>query len=820
MRFIRYFILLLALAAFPGISDAQPLKENEIVVIHGEKFVLHQVRTGETIYSITRQFQVGKEELISNNPQIGEGLKIGEILKIPYREKADLRQIPVSKKGDPAYFEYHTISSRTETPYFIAREYGITVEDVYSYNPEVSRFRKGIRLRIPRWDLQKQVSASPSREDIVLAGKEERKLIAHEVQPDETLVSLAGKYKIPESEILFFNPGARELKAGSTVYIPRQGDYQKPDGVAATAGHDPAEEHANTAHYFEHTIVSGETLWYITRKYDVSEEELKKINPALVNGFPAGTTIRIPVKEKDLNRAEPLNEDAFIKHLVQPGETLYGLALQYHLTVPEIRKFNPQLENRGLVQGELILIPKIPEKNAETSPPRELANSFQVPVSPLEGEYYKIELTDVIPENCKKQNSPFLSSATCDVALFLPLFLVANDTLNKRPPHSTLSPGDSLFYMQDILGYEKDSLVEMEEPEEMFHGFFRESENFLQFYEGVLLAVDSLQRAGMNIRLNVFDTQQSPEAIRKYIYSEQFLETDLIIGPVYIQVQDEVAAIAAKNQIPMVSPLSLQSEKLDSNPYYFQVNPTRDLLALKTSELIAEEYFNSNFVVVKTSHSGGSAEEKVVDLVREKMLHSGYLDRSEGMNFNTYDYSREGPSGFSSVLSREKENVVFVSSMNEGDLSVILSNMNNLAGEYPITLIGFNRYEQFQSISDEFFHNLKLHYVAPYWTDYQNPETIRFLNKFKSHFYMEPDNFGMQGYDVSFYFLSALMEYGKDFMGCLPYHQVHLAQGNYRFEKVSEYGGYMNQGVSVIAYRRDYDVVRKRVIGSRPFAQK
>jgi hypothetical protein len=40
-----------------------------------------------------------------------------------------------------------------------------------------------------------------------------------------------------------------------------------------------------------------------------------------------------------------------------------------------------------------------------------------------------------------------------------------------------------------------------------------------------------------------------------------------------------------------------------------------------------------------------------------------------------------------------------------------------------------------------------------------------------------------------------------------------LLQGNYYFDKVSAFGGYMNKGVSVISYERDYDVVRKRVVG-------
>lgn len=270
----------------------------------------------------------------------------------------------------------------------------------------------------------------------------------------------------------------------------------------------------------------------------------------------------------------------------------------------------------------------------------------------------------------------------------------------------------------------------------------------------------------------------------------------------------------------MISPLSSQSDEINANSYYYQVNPTREFLHLKTAELIAEEYFNSNLVVVKTANSVKDAEEKIVDMVREKLSHSGYWGQPQGMQHQVYDFNREGPFGFNRVMSPDKENVILVTSLHEGDLSVILSNINNLVGKDSITLIGFNRYEQFHSITDEFFHNLKLKYVTPYWVDYSHPGTISFLNNFKKNFYTEPGNFGRQGYDVAFYFLSALRYYGKDFADCLSYHRVHLSQGNYNFVKTSRFGGYMNQGVSVVSYERNYEVVRKRIVGLPRFAEK
>ncbi len=814
MKFSHYFLVLLLLAGFVKESEAQMLKENELVVIKGEKFVLHQVRTGETVYSISRQYQVDSQTLNEYNPKLADGLKIGDVLKIPYKEGTEWQKPKNQQKGDPEYFDYYTISSRTETPYFIAREYGITVEELYAYNPEVTRFRKGTRLRIPRWGISPAdvaVDVTPRQESDIT----ERDLILYEVQPGETLNSIAQRFSLSESEILFFNPGARELTPGSVIHLPRPMDKEGKEELAKNRKQS-AEFYADGAAFFEHTIVSGETLWSLTRKYDVAEFELKKLNPILETGFPAGVTIRIPVKQTELSSPEPINEDAFVRHEVKAGETLFGLSSKYNLAIPDLRRFNPQLASRNLVIGETLLIPKEAEEETvafETEP----IDSLRPELPKFEGGYYEVELPVVVPENCQPEGHGLQMSANYDVVLFLPLFVYENDTLNKNLNEEEM-PLDTLVFEEEFM--EEDTLIERDEPEELFYDFYGDSENYLKFYEGVLLAVDSLQQAGMQIVLHVFDSKQNADSVRKYIYSDYFLETDLIIGPVFPHIQNEVAAIAGKNRIPMVSPLSAQSRVLSSNPYYYQVNPSRDFLISQTAELIAEEYFNSNFVVIKTSHTANTAEAKMVDIVREKLTPSGYWNHPRGMQYKEIDFASQGVAGLSRAFSREKENVVFVSSMNEGDISIVLSNLNNLAGDYPITLIGFNRYEQFHSIQEEFFHNLRLHYLTPYWVDYSHPETVKFLEKYRKYFHTDPGNYGMQGYDIAFYFLNAIKNYGKDFEECLPYQQVHLAQGSYRFEKQSAFGGYMNQGVSVISFEPDFDVVRKRVIGPYRFAQK
>jgi len=572
MKVLRHVIALLFLMTLSSFSFSQQLKENEIVVIRGEKYILHQVRTGETVFSISQKFGVDRSELVKNNPEISEGLKIGDIIKIPYREGVNVQNEPIYKKGDPSGFKIHTIKSRTETPYFIAKEYGVTVEELYTYNPQIRRYRRGTKVRIPLWEKppekvdEKITTLQPdvTQDETNRKQSEEDELIAHQVKSGETLYSISQKFNISESEIIFLNPDARNLKAGDILYLPKVKSSEKAPVATITD--------AEAGQYFDHIIVSGETMWGITRKYDVSEAKLKSINPVLRSGFPAGVTIKIPVQESEINtEVKPVNEDAFLKHFVEKGETLYGLASDYDLTIPEIKKYNPVLEKRNLVYGETLLIPKKPDKQIVEFITDEEEQQPEI----IPEDYYKIEVPVEIeiPESCQPAEQFFYSRTEYDVALFLPLFLEANDTLNKKPKEELLA--DSLAIVEEDvteiieqdISSETDTLIEEDEPEDMFFGFYRNTENFVHFYEGVLLAVDSMQRAGMRINLNVYDTQHNVDSIRKVIYSEGFLETDLIIGPVYHDVQYEVAAIAAKSRIPMVSPLSPQSNEINSNNF-------------------------------------------------------------------------------------------------------------------------------------------------------------------------------------------------------------------------------------------------------------
>src|SRR5690606_6304072 len=146
------------------------------------------------------------------------------------------------------------------------------------------------------------------------------------------------------------------------------------------------------------------------------------------------------------------------------------------------------------------------------------------------------------------------------------------------------------------------------------------------------------QKVGMKVVLNVYDTNENPTSVRKVVNSEAFKTTDLIIGPVYENVQKEVAQFAAINHIPLISPFTPKSGLININPQFYQVNPTREYLAEATVEMIAANYANTNFIVVRTSAYEGTPEWQMGESIRKKFSDSGSRN---GGHFTVYDFRKE-----------------------------------------------------------------------------------------------------------------------------------------------------------------------------------
>jgi LysM repeat protein/ABC-type branched-subunit amino acid transport system substrate-binding protein len=798
-RFTIVFTFLFALTVIQAM--AQVKVSSETVVIGGKKYLLHTVEKGQTLYSISQSYGVSQTEIVDENPSVKDGLSIGEILRIPVdrmqksesrKEKRRRRHKTRDKQHvlpPSADFFFHPVKPQ-ETAYSISRQYGVDVQTIYQYNPEAKKeLLVGEVLRVPR---HKQVSTGTTQ-----PAQANANYIYHKVEKGETLYSISKQYNRKISEIVNANPGAAQsLETGSILRIPKMASTEPTQLVPTALGQ-----------YFTYRVETGDTYFSLKQRFGISQDELVKLNPQLYDGLNAGLVVRIPEKQVASTKIVPINKNLFQYHTVTKGETLYGLSHQYNVKISQLKELNPVLKLRGPVAGEQLLIPKpgVPEELKENLTDEIKANAS------VQTRAYEVESNPAAPK-AECMGMGWTGNEPIKIGLFLPLYLEANDTVN----YIRMTPDEiqKQIAEQKAAGIDDPVVDSVKVRENKI--IYQPSVNFLDFYEGVLLALDTLKQQGIKTELYVYDTNQDTSVIRQLVQRPEFLSLNLIIGPVYPKCQKLVSQLSAKNRILMVSPLSANGGWLASNPYYFQINPDKMYRLKATADYLGDDFFNKNFIVMKMGNNAHLDESQMVDWVRNKFFSTGYYDQTPSVLFHEFDFREGGYYGLIHLLDPNKENVVIVPMTSEADVNVAVTNLNTAAKKYSITLVGLSEFSRYRSIETDYLHNLKLHYLAPYYIDYRDKGVVRFIQRYRNDFYDEPNQFSFQGYDITNYFVNAIRKFGTNFAQCLPYLNVHLLQGDYNFQKVSDFGGFMNHTLYIMKYTRGYQVKAVGKVGDLP----
>ena len=186
----------------------------------------HEVLAKETLFSIARQYNVSVDDLTASNPIVADGLKIGQILEIPTGTKVVISNLNGGSKRKIT----HEVVAK-ETPYGIAKTYGISIEDLEKQNPQMT---EGLRIG---QILEITVATAPNKANIPVVVPEVSTIIAtsiparkpitytsYEVKPKETIYSLTQQFNITEAELIKLNPALNDgLKIGMILNVPTLG---------------------------------------------------------------------------------------------------------------------------------------------------------------------------------------------------------------------------------------------------------------------------------------------------------------------------------------------------------------------------------------------------------------------------------------------------------------------------------------------------------------------------------------------------------------------------------------------------------------------
>ena len=775
--------------SFMLISLAGAQVTSSKIIIDGKTYYLYKVQQGEGLFRISKDFGVSQKEIAEANPEIAQGLKAGQLIKIPVISGRNSNEQEL--KGSGKYI-YHTVD-KGQTVFFISQKYHVPEDVIYENNPgSKQKLIEGTIIKIPVDKIEK-ISADSRKGDFVM----------HKVRSKETLYGLSKKYHVSQRDIIDANPALKggTLPVGTMLRIPvvsKEGQ-KKEQEVKEAQKQDQIYEDDKYEYY---KILPGETLYSISRKFHANVKAFREANQGVnEDDLPVGYMLRIPKASIGSEKPKPAPQGPLFKnHKVKRKETLYSISRKYNVDVDILKKVNADINVDKLKRG---MIMKIPTKAwfEQEKKQKEIVVKKEMPkvIKTVEDS---LAYADCISYNYASEK-PALK-----IGLLLPFNVYESKKVN-------------ILTEVDDKGEE----VEKEREDKIISN---KSKVFVEFYEGMLMAIDTLKKEDTNIELFVYDTHSdSTDKIKDILRKPELADLDMIIGPAYAINLQPVSDFAKQHGIKLVYPFSKVNPELKKNPEVFQVSPI-DTLLFPTMESEILKHIKGKRIIMIRTKDNSEYENKLSRELKEQIFWDSFRGGVQP-DYVEYRFVQGELNGLEKLFVKDAENVVLIPSKNEAYVSSIVTTIAGITRNHHlnVTLWGLPDWLRFQSLKPEDVHQLNGHVFSYYAMDYNDPQTIAFVDKFRSWYHTEPiaispyfqkasvrshfSRYGAWGYDVSYYFINALKTYGKNFEYCLDEYNPHLIQSNFKFKHISNWGGMYNTGLFILNFTPEYELKIKNV---------
>jgi LysM repeat protein len=301
----------------------------------------HRVKRGETLSSIAEKYGMSIAELKEKNRIKGSKLSLKQQLKVkdeenlmviePGRAIAENTkpELQAAKKQQPVENtnSLHTVKSG-ETLFSIAKANNTTVAELQKLNDLSSgKIRLGQELKVNQADVA--VSNNTANKEEIAATP-----ISYKVKKGETLSSISKKYNVTEDELKASNNlKSNALRLGQNLQIAQ---------TAAPTSNSKSNKEEIAATPISYKVKKGETLSSISKKYNVTEDELKASNNLKSNALRLGQNLQIAQAATQTSKSAANKEEAAtsISYKVKKGETLSSISKKYNVTEDELKTMN------------------------------------------------------------------------------------------------------------------------------------------------------------------------------------------------------------------------------------------------------------------------------------------------------------------------------------------------------------------------------------------------------------------------------------------------------------------------------------------------
>lgn len=520
-----------------------------------------------------------------------------------------------------------------------------------------------------------------------------------------------------------------------------------------------------------------------------------------------------------------LGGEKVLLHQIRKGQTVFAIAKAYNVDIEEIYKANPSAKD-GLTADRSLVIPfHDPNNKRQHSDSKSINQYSDQNNRQINNKGRDVESTvqqssnqqDNSKEKRDKEQQTKINEQHSYNQLVKP-GQGQKSPLNQSDLSAKI-PTETFFDSTLYIGNEVDTAIcnEMDasftgelaefDPSRLKIALYlpfgepgnRSNENFADFYEGFLLAMDQLKKDGISAEVNLFSSSLS-------IDTSALSSVNLIVGPVYEDAARPVVEYATNHAIAVVSPLSDFKEL--SSAYLFQAAPIKEHKYDKVGKILTENPAANVIMILPTIVQEGG---QVVGGDQELIEAVDKLGKS--LSISKLLYSKETPiTSLSGMLSKSTENILIVPINKESQVEQVLSRIAsiNTTGRYQIRVIGSSSWGKFENINLDLFFKLSVNYVTSYHADRSSKVVRRFYSNYADSFGSIPSLFSFRGYDVGVFFGGALSEYGAKMpLKIADYQCDNLLDVKYQFVRESVTGSFKNREWMVTEFQPNYTIIMK-----------
>ncbi len=253
----------------------------------------------------------------------------------------------------PLVYETSTLPSSTDLE-VIARLAGSDYETIKRLNPELKRWStpphiKDYQLRLPT-ETQKSFAAAYAE----LPKSKRANYVRHKVKSGDTLLAMSHRYGVRVSDIKRLNhiSNARTLQIGDNLIVPLNPDSTR--NPLAELKDDYKRSRLNS-----YTVRSGDSLWKISQKFNVTERQLRVWNRlGWSNVIRPGQRLVVSAKAAPSRKVATVKSGPLkqVVYQVKSGDTLWGIGRSFAVQARQIRDWNNLTDSHVLMPGERLTL--------------------------------------------------------------------------------------------------------------------------------------------------------------------------------------------------------------------------------------------------------------------------------------------------------------------------------------------------------------------------------------------------------------------------------------------------------------------------------